>query len=103
MLGEARRQEWIEPAQAIVCVGYVDEMRLYTPVQKGAVDCLCSHDLAHVSDVHGARRCYTRGDGVRAAALQLLGDDVSPVNRHGHQSRREKNIKLALICEEFLS
>jgi hypothetical protein len=31
---------------------------------------------------------------MRAALLKLLGDDVSPMNRHGHQSRREKNINL---------
>ena len=84
VLGEALRQEGIEPSQAVVGVGDVDELCLYTPVQKSAVDGLCRHDLAHVSDMNRPGGGYARGNGVRAALFELLGDDVSPVNRHGH-------------------
>jgi hypothetical protein len=35
-----------------------------------------------------------RGNGMRSAFLQLLGNNIRPVNRHGHQSRRETNINL---------
>ena len=103
VLCEALRQEGVEPAQAVVGVGDVDELSLHTPVQKGAVDGFCRHDLAHVSDMNRPGGGYARGNGVRAALLELLGDDVSPMNRHNHQSRRETNINLALICERFLS
>ena len=84
VLGEALRQEGVEPAQAVVGVGDVDELCLYTPVLKGAVDGLCRHDLAHVSDMNRPGGGYARSNGVRAAPLELLCDDVSPVNRHGH-------------------
>ena len=53
MLCEALRQEGVEPAQSIVGVGDVDEFCLNPPVQKGTVDGLCGHDLAHVSDMAG--------------------------------------------------
>ena len=96
MLGEALRQEGVEPAQAIVGVGDVDELCLYPPVQKGAVDGLCGHDLAHVSDMNRPGGGYARGDGVRAALLELLGDDVSPVNRHNGNSMLKGNIKLVV-------
>ena len=96
LLIEALRQEGVEPSQAVVGVSDADEARLHSLVQQGAVNGLRGHDLAHVSDVHETRWGDARGDGVRAAFLQLLSDDVSPANRYSHQSLREKNINLPL-------
>ncbi|MDQ1262200.1 MAG: tRNA-specific adenosine deaminase [Euryarchaeota archaeon] len=94
MLGEALRQEGVEPAQAVVGVGDIDELCFHTPVQEGAVDGLRRHDLAHVSDMNRPGGGYARGNSVRAALLKLLGDDVSPVNRHSLNPRLEMDINL---------
>jgi hypothetical protein len=40
---------------------------------------------------------------MRSAFLQLLGNDIRPVNRHDQKSGREMDINLALIGEGFLS
>ena len=101
MLGEALRQERVEPAQPVESVGNIDQARFHTPIQEGAVDGFCRHDLAHISNVNRPGGSYARGDGVGARAFKLLGDDVSPVNRHEQGSTREGNIKLPLRLMSF--
>ena len=96
VLIEALRQKGVEPPQAVVGVGYVYEPGLHSPVQQGAVDRLCGHDLTHVSDVHGTGWGYARGYGVGAGAFQLLCDDISPVNRHKGKSMLKRDINLVV-------
>ena len=98
VLGEVLRQEGVESAQAVVGVGYVYEPGLHSPVQQGAVDRLCGHDLAHVSDVHGTGWGYARGYGVGAGAFQLFCDDISPVNRHRQKSMLKRDINLVVAA-----
>jgi len=94
VLGEALRQEGVEPAQAVVGIGDINQAGLRPPIQESPVDGLGSHDLAHVSDMHGTGWGYARGYGMGAGAFQLGGDDISPVNRHRPKSMREGNINL---------
>ena len=100
MLIEALRQEGVEPTQPVEGVGDVDQTRLYPSVQESAIDGLCGHDLAHVADVNRSGGGNAGSDGMGARAFQLLGDDISPVNRHVPQSMQGGDIKLPLSSSE---
>ena len=101
MLGEALRQEGVEPAQAVVGIGDINQAGFRPAIEQGSVDGLGSHDLAHVSDMHGTGWGYARGYGMGAGAFQLGSDDISPVNRHRPKSMREGNINL-IVAAVFL-
>ena len=101
MLREALRQKRVEPAQSVEGVGDVNQARFHTPIQESAIDGFCCHDLAHISNVNRPGGGYASGDGVGARAFKLLGDDVSPVNRHEQGSTLEGNIKLPLRLMSF--
>ena len=96
MLFEALGQEWVESPQAVEVISYVDEAGLDPTILQGAIDSIGCHDLAHVSNMDRAGRRDACGDGVRAIILQLLGDNIGPVNRHDRSSMLEGDIKFPL-------
>ena len=55
----------------------------------------------YISNMNRPGGGYASGDGVGARAFKLLGDDVSPVNRHEQGSTLEGNIKLPLRLMSF--
>ena len=80
MFIEALWQKWVESSQPVEVVGYINEPGLDTSVQESTIDCICSHNLTHISNVNRTRGSNTCGNGMRAALLKLLGDNVGPMN-----------------------